>query len=318
MVECTVLENRRWRKPSVSSNLTASARKMAAALRRCSAGPLVLALALALAAGAAQAGEYRRAAFHSALLKRDVPMVGYVPSGFDASDRRYPVTYLLHGAGGSEIDWRNEVDLVAWLDDLIARGAVRPRLFVMPTLGPHTWWTDGAASPAHTAFLEELLPFVERTFRATDDGRSRAVVGISMGGYGAVTLALAAPERFCAVGALAPAVYDPLPPAESAARTSPQFQRDGRFDEARWQAANYPLLIEGYRTAARQVAFWIGTGDHDHLGIAVESAKLHWRLHAIQPQRVELRVIDGGHDWVPWRALLPELLDFTERHCRAG
>ena len=295
----------------MSSNLTASARKVAVALRRCSAGLLVV----ALATGAAQAGEYRRATFHSALLKRDVPMVVYVPGGFDASDRRYPVTYLLHGAGGSENDWRNEVDLVAWFHDLAMRGVVQPRLLVMPTLGPHTWWTNGAASPARNAFLEELLPFVERTFRADADGRTRAIAGISMGGYGAVTLALAAPERFCAVGALAPAVYEPSPPAESASRTAAQFQRDGRFDESLWQTANYPSLIDGYRASARAVAFWIGAGDHDHLGIAMESARLHWRLHAVQPKHVELRVIDGGHDWDTWRALLPDMVTYMERHC---
>lgn len=270
-----------------------------------------------LPGSSATAGEYRRASFHSTILGREVPMVAYVPTGFDSSARRFPVTFLLHGAGGTENDWRNEVDLVAWLDELIAGGSVRPRVFVMPTLGPHTWWTDGAAEQARRAFLEELVPFVETTFRTDGDARGRAVAGISMGGYGAVTLALAAPERFCAVGALAPAIYDPSPPGESAARSSRQFQRDGHFDESLWRAANYPSLIEGYRRALRPVAFWIGAGDHDHLGIAVESAKLHWRLHGIQPQLVELRVVDGGHEWTPWRALLPELIAYIERHCRA-
>ena len=66
--------------------------------------------------------------------------------------------------------------------------------------------------------MRDLLPHVDGKYRTLAERSGRLVAGYSMGGYGALSLALRHPERFCAAGLISPAVYDPLPPEASAAR----------------------------------------------------------------------------------------------------
>lgn len=57
------------------------------------------------------------------------------------------------------------------------------------------------------------------------------------------------------------------------------------------------------------------SGDHDRLGIAPMSANLYWRLYQIQPKQVELRVVDGDHEWMTFRDALPAALQYIEKEC---
>jgi hypothetical protein len=116
---------------------------------------------------------------------------------------------------------------------------------------------------------------------------------------------------------ISPAIYDPLPPETSAARRTPQFVRDGQFDPDTWKSLNYAARPPCRRRAPR-VPMWIVSGDHDYLGIAPMSATLYWRLYQIQPKQVELRVIDGDHEWLVFRDALPDALQYVDRQCRQG
>ena len=144
----------------------------------------------------------------------------YLPPSYDRRrDRRYPVIYYLHGVSGTEADWltNGEIDRVA--DSLIARGV--PPMILALVDGDDGWATNWAATPdyqacladstapwrsqttycVHTAryedyMLQDVIPFVDRTFRTKADFRHRGVAGYSMGGYSAVVLALAHPDVF--------------------------------------------------------------------------------------------------------------------------
>jgi hypothetical protein len=60
---------------------------------------------------------------------------------------------------------------------------------------------------------------------------------------------------------------------------------------------------------------WIVSGDHDYLGIAMMSMQLYWRMFQIQPKQVELRVVDGDHEWLTFRDALPAALQYMDAQC---
>ncbi len=264
---------------------------------------------------AAPAGELFSDVVKSQVLGRDIRLNIYLPDGYKGGNAHYPVIYLLHGASGDENDWTHKGSVLETLDGLMRRGLIRPSIAVMPSIGPQSWFADGAAFRMETALMTELIPAVEQRYRAGTDRSERSITGLSMGGYGALNLSLRHPERFCAAGVISPAIYDPLPPETSAARRAAQFQRNGRFDADLWQALNYPSHLAAYEKAPRKVPMWIVSGDHDALGIAVMSANLYWRLLKIQPKLAELRIIDGDHEWMVFRDALPDTLQYTDRMC---
>lgn len=272
----------------------------------------------ALGMASAQAGEMLADSLKSAVLGRDLQFNVYLPDGYKDSTARYPVIYLLHGASGDQNDWNQKGSAVETLDGLIRRGLIRPSIAILPSIGPQSWFADGAAHKMETALMTELLPQVDARYRTGTARSERSIAGLSMGGYGALNLSLRHPSRFCAAGIISPAIYDPLPPETSAARRAAQFQRNGQFDPDLWKALNYPTHLEAYAKAAQKVPMWIVSGDHDALGIAVMSANLYWRMLKIQPKLAELRIIDGDHEWMVFRDALPDALQYVDRMCVKG
>jgi len=275
----------------------------------------VLALLCALVVAAeGQAGEIRRETFASKALKRDFPALVYVPSGYDASGpKRYPVLYLLHGAGADETTWMKDGGIRKIADDLIASGAIPPALIVMPGC-PACWWVDGPRDKAETAFWSDLVPEVDRRFRTIDARHGRMIAGLSAGGFGAVRYGLKYPNRVVAVAALSPAIYAETPPKLSSARIqSPFLKPDGRFDDVSWAAHNYPALLPGYFAQPLRVAAYLATGDGDKLGIAYETALFHKRLLEHQADLTELRIVDGEHNWTFWASAMGEAMRYLFR-----
>jgi S-formylglutathione hydrolase FrmB len=154
------------------------------------------------------------------------------PSYAGQPDRRYPVAYYLHGAFGDETNWTRLGSLATTLDSLVGAGSPE-MIVVMPDGddGFYTTWNflgDYAgcrrnraanAEPADTYCVpwphyddyiaRDLVGWVDRDYRTLPDRRHRGIAGLSMGGYGAISLALAYPDVFSAAashsGVLAPA-----------------------------------------------------------------------------------------------------------------
>ena len=261
----------------------------------------------------ALAGEIVTETISSKLLGRDYKVALYLPDGYKTSNLRYPMLLLLHGASGNERDWVDKGSVELTMDALVRRRLIHPMVVVMPG-DTGNWWVDGAVAKSETALLTEIMPAIEAKYRVATERGNRLVGGLSMGGYGALSLALKYPERFAAVSIMSPAIYDPLPPEASAVYRSAQFVRDGQFDPVLWKSLNYPAHLQRYVNAGQTVPMFIVSGDHDYLGIALMSAQLFSQMFKIQRNAVELRIVDGDHEWMVWRDQLADALQYMNRY----
>jgi hypothetical protein len=151
------------------------------------------------AAGSDLAGSaIEHASFPSASLNGEGSFFVYLPPGYATGVRRYPVLYLLHGRNG-HADAFLEIGIQQHLDRLIARRAIPPMIAVMPQdlSGLDNWRDIGRRlSATYVVEVQELVDRMLRTIPARD---GRAIAGSSMGGYGAMNIALANPQRFAVV-----------------------------------------------------------------------------------------------------------------------
>jgi enterochelin esterase family protein len=133
---------------------------------------------------------------------RRVPI--YLPPDYDATDKHYPVVFVLTGFTGRGMMLLNDA---AWdetlpqrMDRLIAEGKVQPMILVMPDcftrLGGSQYINSSAVGRYEDHLVNELVTYVDENYRTIADRDHRAVVGKSSGGYGSIILAMRHPETF--------------------------------------------------------------------------------------------------------------------------
>jgi S-formylglutathione hydrolase FrmB len=247
--------------------------------------------------------------FQSATLQRTWAYNVYLPSGYERSRLNYPVLYLLHGNGGTRDDWSQKGRIQRTADSLIARREIPPTIIVMPDAGV-SWYVD-RREKMETAIIRDLLSDVEQNLRVLKSRDGRLIAGLSMGGYGALRFALKYPEMFAAAALLSPAIYDPLPPPNSSARTVGTFGEPG-FDERVWKSLNYPALWQGYLAKGIAVPMYIHSGDDDEFRTEAEAARLYALLRAHE-QPAELRIVDGSHSWTVWEDAVGDAMKYIFR-----
>lgn len=127
----------------------------------------------------------------------------YTPPGYEKGKKRYPVLYLMHGAGFIEAGWTTTGRANLILDNMIAEGRVKPMIVVMPFGHPRTATTLGLGDPprADRGLVAEdvigtVMPLIERTYRVLGDADHRAIAGFSMGGAQSLTIGLTHPKLF--------------------------------------------------------------------------------------------------------------------------
>ncbi|HET9053535.1 MAG TPA: alpha/beta hydrolase-fold protein, partial [Cyclobacteriaceae bacterium] len=185
---------------------------------------------LGLAAGCAEddskmvPGEFKRLwedqVLQSTVLNFPVQYAVLLPEGYDSSDESYPVVYLLHGYGDDETAWYKNGGLQFYVDKHLAETA--PMIYVMPQAF-NTYYIDKytGSFPYMEMFVEELVPEIDARFRTKKDKSQRAVMGYSMGGYGALILP-----------AMNPHVFSVSVPLSMSFRTDAQYiaESQGAFD----------------------------------------------------------------------------------------
>jgi enterochelin esterase-like enzyme len=136
--------------------------------------------------------------YSSAALHGQGSFLIYLPPGYASTAARYPVIYLLHGNAQTDESFL-QMGLQGTLDRLIARHAISPTIAVMIQGGPGTnnWRNHG--DTGYESYVLEVQQLVDRMLPTIPARGARAIVGYSMGGYGAMRLALAHPQTFAAV-----------------------------------------------------------------------------------------------------------------------
>jgi enterochelin esterase-like enzyme len=131
---------------------------------------------------------------HSAALGWDVGYVVWKPANYVPA-RKYPVMYFLHGATGTESS--DAAGFSGWVAKGIEKGMLPPALIVFPNGG-----MSGYRGAVEKMIVEELIPLIDQTYPTLVQPQSRAAVGFSMGGAGAVRLSVLHPELFAAAASM--------------------------------------------------------------------------------------------------------------------
>jgi S-formylglutathione hydrolase FrmB len=241
------------------------------------------------------------------------PVRVLLPAGYRAhSGRRYPVLYLLHGAQSDYRSWTRYGDAEA----ITARA---PLIVVMPDGGANGWYTDwysGARTVQprwETYHIGELVPWIDATYRTIAARRGRAVAGLSMGGYGALSYAARHPDTFVAAASFSGAL--------DVGSSDAWGERSA--NEARWRA-HLPTSIAPRLRSLALVELRTGDGRPGPLdrrgtqpgcgACALErfllggNVRLHRRLRALGIRHVWDDYGPGTHDWPYWRRDLRETL----------
>ncbi len=251
--------------------------------------------------------------FKSNLVSYPVKYSIYLPPGYDASERSYPVVYLLHGYSDDETGWIQFGEANSIADKGIADGEFSPCIIVMPD-GKVTWYCNSAdgKDPWEDMFIQEFIPFIEKEYRIRPKKEFRAIAGLSMGGYGALKLAMRHTDLFSSCVAMSSGTF-----------TDEQILEHENFDHyfgaiygpkkkndlsESWKA-NSPLhLLETVDAEKlKSVRFYIDCGDDDFLYKG--NSALHVKMRDLRIAH-EYRVRNGSHQWSYWRTGLHDGLIF--------
>ncbi len=136
----------------------------------------------------------------------------YLPKEYRENiDKKYPTLYVLHGWGGNVTNTSDEtrIDSKSILDDLIENKEINPMIVVFVD-GFNSFYVDGPIFKMKSAIIKDLLPFIDSQYRTLKDRENRAISGISMGGYGALNIALSNTNMFTSIGIISPAIWESI------------------------------------------------------------------------------------------------------------
>jgi S-formylglutathione hydrolase FrmB len=263
-------------------------------------------------------------ALNSRILKQVVRYCVYLPAGYDASAsqrplRRYPVLYFLHGLGDNEQTLFNSGGWTL-LDDLRSHHKMGDFLIVAPE-GRRSFYINSADGSVRYSdfFLQEFLPYIERSYRIRPGRTGRAIGGVSMGGYGALRFAFAHPELFSAVSAQSAALITESP-QELDAATRAGAPLGGVLGAvfgtpvqgAHWNDNNPFLLAKKNAAGLRRLAIYFNCGQDDNYGFEKGAAVLDDLLQKEGVQH-EYRPYPGDHTLPYFLSHFAEVMEFHSR-----
>jgi len=248
----------------------------------------------------------------SEILKMERKYAIYLPPGYETSGRSYPVLYLLHGSGDDQTGWVQFGEVQHIADKAIADGSATAMIIVMPdgNTGQRGYFNSPKGDWNYEDFFfQELMPYIEKTYRIRVEKRYRAISGLSMGGGGTFMYALHHPELFSSACPLS-AYCGPLSIAELARPWEKQLE--GISDEAKLKYFEKHSALELIKTMPddqkKAVRWYIDCGDDDFLYEGNSLVHIAMKKKEIPH---EFRVRNGAHNWTYWRESLPVVLSFV-------
>lgn len=234
--------------------------------------------------------------YHSPGNDKDRRITIYTPPGYESGDDAFPVLYLLHGMGGDEEAWIALGRTAQIMDNLIARGEAEPMIVVMPNGNVYQQAAPGESvrgfyqpsfrlpntmdGEMEETFVD-IIQFVEENYRVEKKKESRAIAGLSMGGFHSLHTSRYHASMFDYVGLFSPAIM----PNESV-NSQVYNDLDGTL---RQQMEN------GYKL------YWIAIGKTDFLFEQVENFRERLDDMGMPYEYYES---EGGHTWNNWREYL--------------
>lgn len=251
----------------------------------------------------------------SDILKTERKFSIYLPPDYESSNRSYPVLYLLHGSGDDQTGWVQFGEVLHIADKAIREGKSTPMIIVMPdaNTGQRGYFNDISGNWNYEDFFfEELIPYVENTYRIKKEKRYRAVSGLSMGGGGAFMYALHHPELFSSSAPLS-AFTGPLTIEDLKSyldRNGNMNYSDDKLEDYFKRHSAVELVKNLPADKISSVRWYIDCGDDDFLFEG--NSLIHIEMKKRQIEH-EYRVRDGAHTWTYWRESLPEVLEFVSQ-----
>ena len=218
-------------------------------------------------------------------------MFVYLPYGYETGSTTYPVLYLLHGAGGDEDAWSTMGRTCQIMDNLIEKKLAKPMIVVMPNGNPGQQAArtmllpekviergDPAFQNAYVnSIVKDIVPYIEKHYRAIAKPDSRAIAGLSMGAGHTISATL-----------LYPGFFSYICPLSNGIRLTDE-------NKAQYDAQFKALKKAGYKL------YWLACGDTDFL---IESAKTLDATLTKNGLKHTFFVNSGGHTWANWRIYL--------------
>jgi S-formylglutathione hydrolase FrmB len=275
---------------------------------------LATALTIALTPAAVRA-EIRDESFKSPSLGRDVRYVIDLPPSYSTGEKRYPVVYVLHGLFEGPGFWERR-GLAPLLARLREQGG--GEFLVVAVDGGNSFFVNGPQGAFQDLVSRDIVAHVEATYRARTDRASRALLGVSMGGYGALRIAFMEQDRFCAVATHSAMLLEAVPNASEGAGRGQMAAFHAVFgdpiDVKRWQAAD-PIALAAKADPKTTPALYFDCGADDRYGLAAGNRHLHDTLAARGvPHTFTLPPGDHGYEFV--RARIEESLRFLDLSLR--
>jgi len=233
--------------------------------------------------------------YYSTALGKFRRMRVYTPPGYEANgSQKYPVFYLLHGAGDCDESWTSVGRAGFILDNLIAEKKAKPMIVVMPA--GHTSQTQGFgrdAAPAaggppprdefYEDFTTDIMPYVEKNYRTMTDRAHRAIAGLSMGGAQTLNVAFKHLDKFSYIGVYSSGILG--------GGGAEQWEKDHSAD------LDNASLKKGLKLV------WFSTGADDGLIANSKSTVELLKKHGFD---ASFKESPGAHTWINWRNYLNE------------
>jgi enterochelin esterase-like enzyme len=247
-------------------------------------------------------GNVSKVWYPSSVLGTTRRMYVYTPAGYESGTQKYPVFYLLHGAGGDEDAWTNMGREAQIMDNLIAQGKALPMIVVMTNGNGNQYGAQNEVqnTPAVNAaggagmqggfeehVVKDVIPFIEKNYRVIADKDHRAIAGLSMGGMHTQTITNNHPTTFSYIGVFSMGIMAGANQSAEAAAQADK-ERDAKIEA---------LKNSGYKL------YWVGVGKDDFVYSTVITLRGILDKHNM---KYTYRESTGGHTWANWRIYLSE------------
>jgi S-formylglutathione hydrolase FrmB len=240
--------------------------------------------------------------FQSKLLGRELRYGIYLPPSYAKSTSRYPALYFLHGLFENEMRWstRGQTDLM--LDRMVGEGKIGEFIVATP-FGGNSFYTNtrDGSEKWEDMIVTEFVPMIESTYRVNASRAARGISGTSMGGYGALKIAMKHPDMFGSASAHSAVLLRDLSAAHVSAGRLQMFQ--GLFDRvygisqdlSYWEANN-PMTLAKDTGKLNGLKVYFDCGTEDDYGFEVGAKQLDEMLtKAGYPH--EAHLYPGNHGW---------------------